>query len=173
MAAAVASSVSSVPPEYDMAKNSVPGPTKRGARYCFSTVTGTVRSWEPAVASTSPEMPEPPIPQTAMLVIAAPERAPRSTAPAVDSASVNWSGRVATASTKPRVSITTGLSRRTAGGEGRGDALFLHPGEERLGVASREDGGLVEEHDGDVVPDLVAPPAGRAEEEPVRLEVVE
>jgi hypothetical protein len=64
-AEAVASSVSSVPPEYDMAKNSVPGPTKRGTRYCLSTVTGTVRSWEPAVASTSPEMPEPPIPATA------------------------------------------------------------------------------------------------------------
>ena len=74
-AAAVASSVSSVPPEYDMAKNSVPGPTNRGARYCLSTVTGTVRSWEPAVASTSPEMPEPPIPQTATLVIAAPATA--------------------------------------------------------------------------------------------------
>src|SRR5436305_150670 len=36
-----------------MAKNSVEGPTNRGARYCFSTVTGTVNSGEPAVARTS------------------------------------------------------------------------------------------------------------------------
>src|ERR1041385_3569728 len=103
-AAAVASSVSSVPPEYDTAKNNVPGPTNRGARYCLSTVTGTVGWWEPAVASTSPEMPDPPMPQTATLVIPAPESPPRSTDPAADRASVNCSGSVATAPAKPSVS---------------------------------------------------------------------
>jgi hypothetical protein len=103
-AAAVASRVSSVPPEYDMAKNRVPGPTNRGIRYCFRTVTGTVRSCDPAVASTSPEIPEPPMPATAMLVIPAGSIAPRSTADAVASASPNWPGRLATASTNPSVS---------------------------------------------------------------------
>ncbi len=137
MAAAVASSVSSVPPEYDTAKNRVCGPTNRGARYCLRTVTGTARSWEPAVASTSPEMPEPPIPQTATLVIPGPGEA----------AQVDRRGR------RQRLGELLGQ-----GGDGLGETAgcrsrrafrvsgvkvgampsVLGPGEERLGVARRE-----------------------------------
>ena len=72
----------------------------------MSTLTGTDRSCHPVAVSTSPEIPEPPIPQTAMLAIDAPDTAPRSTEEAADSASVNCSGSEATASAKPSVSTT-------------------------------------------------------------------
>ena len=70
----------------------------------MSTVTGTARSWEPATARTSPEIPEPPMPPTTTLVMAGPDRAPRSADAAAASASVNCSGREATAPAKSRES---------------------------------------------------------------------
>ena len=89
-----------------MAKNSVEGPTNRAARYCFSTVTGTANSGEPAVARTSPEIPDPPIPQTAMLVNPLPDKGSRSTEAAAARASPNCSGSEATAPAKSRLSTT-------------------------------------------------------------------
>ena len=43
------------------------GPTNAGVRYCFSTTIGIGSVAVPTVTSTSPTMPEPPIPSTTML----------------------------------------------------------------------------------------------------------
>jgi hypothetical protein len=59
--------VSSVSPEYDTANARVSDPTKAGTRICFSTVTGTGTSSLNAAATTSPEIPDPPIPSTTTL----------------------------------------------------------------------------------------------------------
>jgi hypothetical protein len=56
-------SVSSVLPEYETANTRVRGPTKPGVRYCFSTMLGTGTEPLPTVVTTSPTIPEPPIPQ--------------------------------------------------------------------------------------------------------------
>src|SRR5690348_6903118 len=65
-APAVIDSVSSVSPEYDNANTSVCGPTNAGVRYCFSTVTGTGSDPLATDASTSPAIPDPPMPSTTM-----------------------------------------------------------------------------------------------------------
>ena len=107
-------SVSSVSPEYETANASVSGPTNAGVRICFSTVTGTGSSSLNAAATTSPEIPEPPMPSTTMLRIESP-RGNRSacTRPAASCAAANCSGSPATASRNPRLSVVT--ARRWAG----------------------------------------------------------
>ena len=100
--------VSSVSPEYDTAIASVSGPTNAGVRICFSTVIGTGSSSLNAAATTSPEIPEPPMPSTTMLRIVSPlGNASACTAPATSCAWASCSGSPATASRKSSVSVVT------------------------------------------------------------------
>src|SRR2546423_3822197 len=137
---------------------------------------GTGETGPPTAARTSPEIPEPPIPQTSTCSTGASPRPARSTPEAAAMPAANCSGRLRTASVKARVSITgRGSSGKalSSGSEGGRDALLPSPGQERLGLVAGEDGRLVDEHHRDVVAHLVAAATGRAEQEPVGLEVVQ
>ena len=99
--------VSSVLPEYDTAIASVSGPTNAGVRICFSTVIGTGSSSLNAAATTSPVIPEPPMPSTTMFRIVSPRgNASACTSPATSCACASCSGSPATAPRKSSVSVT-------------------------------------------------------------------
>src|SRR5690348_8783803 len=98
--------VSSVSPEYDTANASVRGPTNAGVRICFSTVIGTGTSSLNAADTTSPEIPEPPMPSTTMLRIASAfGSALVGTDAAASCAAASCSGNPATASRKFKLSV--------------------------------------------------------------------
>ncbi len=100
--------VSSVLPEYESANASVPGPTNRGVRICLSTETGTGSPPLATVATTSPAIPEPPIPSITMLRTesASGSSTLSATSPAVSCAAASCSGSPATVSRNPRESVT-------------------------------------------------------------------
>src|SRR6478609_9425309 len=109
----------------------------------------------PATSRTrAPAWPATPTPTTTTLATSswAGRPTPGSTATAASAATVSCSGRAATASNIPTVSRITGSDL-----EGRVDALGLGLGHEAVVLGGLDRGGLVDQHDRDVVTHLVAP----------------
>src|SRR4051812_3687003 len=102
----VIDTVSSVSPEYDSANASVPGPTNAGVRICFSTETGTGSTPLATVATTSPAIPEPPMPSSTMFCTASAVGSSTwsATSPAASCAAASCSGSPATVSRNPNES---------------------------------------------------------------------
>src|SRR6478672_2555920 len=163
--------VSSVSPEYDSANTRLCGPTNAGVRYCLSTVTGTGSEPFATAASTSPAMPDPPMPSRTMLRTWSAGGSPeRSTSAAASCAALSCSGSPATAPRKSRESPAAGTC---LGLEGGADAFGVRECHQALvlGVAHRLR--LVHQHDRDVVPDRVATLEARVVQRALALEVEE
>ena len=105
-------------PSTTRANTSVCGPTNAGVRYCLSTVTGTGSAPLATAASTSPAMPDPPMPSTTMLrdVVGRRERGGRPVAasarPALVSARRVELLRAASARPRSRKLRASSLGRR-------------------------------------------------------------
>src|SRR5689334_802649 len=175
-APAAIDSVSSVSPEYESANTRLCGPTNAGVRYCLSTDTGTGSEPLATAASTSPAIPDPPMPSTTTLrTSSAAGSAERSSSAAASCAAASCSGNVATASRKPSESVISarplGRPRPGLGVERRADALGGRQGDEALVLGVVDRLGLVHQHDRDVVTDGVPTLQTRVVERALTLEV--